>query len=236
MKFTWDGRASFYPKVGYERDVEFMARFKAYLDEEHIPFDPSSENSSDNESQSDSDDSTSEVGISPKVANNPPLYDRIDHYHPMSNVDRQILLLGACLTTHSGEMMQNMLPRRLRNYKTASEEIVEHAFLNILCNRKENKVVKKTLRSNILLEARIAGLSGSPSRTILVPGTFPLLLCMIVCYVRYLDGHEDIMITAFAFLPLLTKTDHHKTLSMISFLGQTLKDHHGCFAMASMKL
>jgi hypothetical protein len=193
MKIIWDGRASFYPQIGYDKDADFMVRFQAYLDQEGIPFRDGSESSSDDDESSSDNGSSSDCSgiIIEEIANNPPLYDRLDHYHPMFKADAQVNMLGSMMMRQNGEMMLNMMPSRLRGgMKTPSEEIVEQALLNIISNRRANDSVKHALRSNFLIDARISGLRGAPSREIIVPGNLPLavlhdrVLCPVFGWTR----------------------------------------------------
>mmetsp|Transcript_30235 Transcript_30235/g.54750 ORF Transcript_30235/g.54750 Transcript_30235/m.54750 type:complete len:183 (+) Transcript_30235:112-660(+) len=172
--FTWDGRAPFYPDVGYEKDKEFVNRFREYLISEGISLE---NGDSEDDDSGDESDEGAEVtdGLSEQLVQSPPLYDRSDHYHPMSRTDTRISMLGKCMQSRNGESMRNMLPRRMRSEKTASEVIAEEVQSMINHNRKGNYTVKQTLRSNIVLEARIAGLSdGAPTREMIVPGNLIL--------------------------------------------------------------
>lgn len=84
---------------------------------------------------------------------------------PMHKADWQIKM-HLCARE---ELMLNMFPNRER--KTVPEEIVEGIEATIICNRKEIQAVKETFKSNVVLEAHIAGLShGAPMRELLVPG------------------------------------------------------------------
>ena len=84
---------------------------------------------------------------------------------PMHKADWQIKM-HLCARE---ELMLSMFPNRGR--KTVSEEIVAVIEATIICNHKEIQAVKETFKSNIVLEAHIAGLShGAPMREVLVPG------------------------------------------------------------------
>lgn len=242
MKIIWDGRASFYPQIGYDKDADFMIRFQAYLDQEGIPFRNGSESSSDeDESSSDNGSSSDCSGITEEIANNPPLYDRLDHYHPMFKADAQVNMLGSMMTRQNGEMMLNMMASRLRGgTKTPSEEIVEQALSNIISNRRTNDSVKQALRSNFLIDARIAGLLGAPSREIIVPGNLPLavlhdrVLCPVFGWTRgFHDYRFCLPPSAYEYGPpknpsydLLIGADSNGTFSSI---GSMMCSSHGYY-------
>ena len=87
----WDGRALFYPELGYTLDKEIVERFKESEwwmgDDPH----PSSDEDSSQDSQADSDHSNGDDGgLTEKIMFSPPLYKREEHYHPWEEKTKKL--------------------------------------------------------------------------------------------------------------------------------------------------
>jgi len=172
--FAWDGRASFFPGVGYEKDRELISRYKEYLSSQGYSFDDDGESAGD-WSSNDIEEEIEEGELTRHFVNSPPLYNRSDHYNPMYTLDQRRMSMLVVMQNESGESTRNMLLKRMNLGKMPSEIITEEVQSMINQNRKENKAVKQALRSNIVLTARIAGLSKqAPTREFIVPGNLIL--------------------------------------------------------------
>jgi hypothetical protein len=89
MVKTWDGRAPFYPEIGYDKDMEFIERHRDHLAHEGVWLDhkdSSGEESSDDEGEDESSKDGGEDnitnGLTQRMFELPTSYDCNDHYQP----------------------------------------------------------------------------------------------------------------------------------------------------------
>lgn len=167
----WDGRVPFYPQVGYEKDAEFMEMYTNFLEKEGLD----SRSDERSESSEDYDDGDNGGGLPRRIIYEPPVYDRRDHLHHLCSTDERKRMMSLVCPELKKIITAQMMPRRMRSKDTPFEVIGKEVLSNIMRNRKENPSVKETLRSTVVLEARIAGIGeDAPKRLLEVPGNLIL--------------------------------------------------------------
>ena len=178
FEFEWDGRASFYPEIGYEIDEEHITVYNNMCEREGLfgrPWSEEIDKESDGESCKESDgeeDQESDIKhITYDVFNSPPLYDRKLHYHPLYDKDHIFSSIRGCNEFSGKELVHTLMNRRSQN-PSGRFAIPNEALKVIENNRASVRSVQKGLDAMYILDARIVGLRElAPSRIIQVPGS-----------------------------------------------------------------
>jgi hypothetical protein len=147
--------AQFVPSLVYEKDSEFVDRYREYcvtmdirnvLDEdEHEDY----SDEDDSDSSSSSTESKDDIHLSRRIINSPPLYDREDHFHPCYQRDFQMYHFTS--TELKDLRFQAMLPARMLAPGNLLESIRNETLSMIQNNREHHALVKTALKSVITL-------------------------------------------------------------------------------------
>jgi hypothetical protein len=166
-----DGRACFYPAIGYERDAKQACEYQAAIEEDEI--------SSDEEIPASKDASFYDV------VHSPPLYNRTEHYHPWHTQDghfEQFMMIHDYdKEERAKDMVENMMAIQLRRTAGGNETLagtrqeIAHEALKLIESNRCQLPVSQALKSAFVLETCVLGMNeGASKRCIQVPGNLPL--------------------------------------------------------------
>jgi len=174
---TWDGRASFYPEIGYDIDKAHIKIYEDVMEREGFR-EENSEASEDSESD-DSDVTDGDAkGVTYQIFTSPPLYDRHHHYHPFHNKDWRFSAFLRMDDRFQAQQLADSLVSRFskKTVPTTGPRSIPLEVLKLIHQNRTNVPnVKKALTSTFILDLRITGLKEmAPNRRVRVPGITPL--------------------------------------------------------------
>ena len=172
----WDGRAEFYPSVGYTIDKDHVEMYERAVEREGMPY-RQNQDSFDEENEGQSQDSDEEYNGEERSFNSPPLYNRQEVYHPFKEKDDHFkLLLNTDQQFEAAKLVETITKKISKEDPTSRHSIPKETFRLIHQNRNMDENVIEGLKSTFVLDIAIVGLKEeiSPYRQVQVPGRYTL--------------------------------------------------------------
>ena len=172
----WDGRASFYPAIGYDIDKEHIKMYEDVMEREGF-CEEDSEASKDSESDDSNATDGDAIGVTDETFTSPPLYDRDHHYHPFHNKDWSFSIsLRMNGRFQAQELAHSLVSRYSKKEVPTGPRSIPMEVLNLIHQNRTNvPKVKKALTSTFVLDLQIAGLKEvPPNRRVRVLGNISL--------------------------------------------------------------